>query len=137
MNRNVDASIKTMWHKTSAFDPFYKSMHTSNAEDFVKILSLCCEPSNQLQDEIAAYIREPSPENQDLDIIKFWIDAGARYLSLSKSVLTLLSIPTGSCDVERSFSHLRHLQTPERNGAMEETVCMQMMLYVNNKLSFD
>ena len=56
------------------------------------------------------------------------------YPNLSDVVLQLLCLPNGSADVERSFSKLRKLQDPTRSSMSENTLRMQMTLYVNQDL---
>uniref|UniRef100_A0A1X7V8L2 HAT C-terminal dimerisation domain-containing protein n=1 Tax=Amphimedon queenslandica TaxID=400682 RepID=A0A1X7V8L2_AMPQE len=61
------------------------------------------------------------------------------YPNLYDAAVQLLSISTGSCDVERSFSLMRNVQQPNQSCMSEKTLCMELTIYYNKDLdqSFD
>ena len=55
------------------------------------------------------------------------------YPHLSHGALQLLSISTGSCDVERSFSLMCNIQQPNQLSMRENTLCMEMVLHFKQR----
>ena len=72
------------------------------------------------------YLLEPQSNNPEITTIKYWRGAVQLYPQLSQAALQLLSISTGSVDVERSFSKLRKIQHPTRSSVSAETLRMQI-----------
>ena len=99
------------------------------------LFSLVNGDSPEFQKEFDLYLLEPIPENPELCILDFWKASIPQFPNLAPSVLQILSIPNGSCEVERS---LRTLQHPSRTVMSQETLKMQMTLYVihNKFLTF-
>lgn len=87
-----------------------------------------------LKEEFDQYLGEPIPDNPELQTLDFWKAANPRFPNLSPKVLQLLSIPNGSCEVERSFSKLRNLQNPSRSLMSADKLKMQMTLNINQDI---
>ena len=92
------------------------------------------EISQELKVEFDQYLADPVPQNFTLQVIDFWNCVSAQYPHLSTVVLQILSIPVSSASVERSFSKLRRLQIPTRANLSVNKLCMQAVLYYNQKL---
>lgn len=65
---------------------------------------------------------------------EFWNALCTRLPKLSQAALTLLAVPPHSVDVERSFSKVKMLLTPQRRRLTEENVERLVMLYHNANL---
>ena len=96
-----------LWKRAVVFDPFLKLSQCQQFTIYKQLFSLVDDAIPQ--DEFDEYLREPIPENPELNAFDFW---RARYPNLAPCVLQLLCIPNG---VERSFSKLRNLQHPSRS----------------------
>ena len=117
-------------------DPFSLS---NNFEGYSKMFSLVASISPDLQKEFEYYFTEPVPTNPEIKIMDYWKKRKILYSNLSDAAVQLLSISTGSCDVERLFSLMRNVQQPNQSCMSEKTLCMELTLYYNKDLdqSFD
>lgn len=123
-----------LWKQGVVLDPFLKSSQLQQFVMYSDLFSLVYDDISVLQEEFDQYLLEPIPDNPEIDILDFWKAAIPRFPNLAPSVLQLLSIPNGSCEVERSFSKLRNLQHPSRSLMSLETLRMQMTLYFNQDI---
>ena len=99
-----------LWKKAVVLDPFLK---VSQSQDFMSYRDFFgLDGDANLKEEFDQYLGEPIPDNPELQTLDFWKAAISRFPNLLPKVLQLLSIPNGSCEVERSFSKLRNLQNP-------------------------
>ena len=81
-------------------DPFLKSSQSQRFVMYNDLFSLVYDDVSVLQEEFDQYLLEPIPNNPEIDILDFWKAAIARFPNLAPSVLQILSIPNGSCEVE-------------------------------------
>ena len=134
--RNLKQDVcgpKGLWKKAVVLDPFLK---LSQSQDFMSYRDFfgLVDGDATLKEEFDWYLGEPIPDNPELQTLDFWKAAIPRFPNLSPKVLELLSIPNGSCEVERSFSKLRNLQNPSRSLMSTDTLKMQMKLYINQDI---
>ena len=115
-----------LWKQGVVLDPFLKS---SQPQEFAVYKDLC----TKICLEFDLYLLEPIPENPELCILNVWKASIPRFPNLAPSVLQILSIPNSSCEVEHSLSKLS-LQPPSRTVMSQETLKMQMTLYVNQDI---
>lgn len=92
-----------MWRKAKILDPFQKHLMDNAFDEYRELFLLCTSELDLLQEEFLLYMKEDFPANKDIDILTFW-DKCDKYPNLRSVALNLLCMPTGSCDVERSFS---------------------------------
>ena len=72
-------------------------------------------------------------ESDDLNIVSFWKQKTDEYLLLSNVALKVLGIPASTADVERSFSLLKTLETPQRLQMSDSHVRDHIYCYFNSK----
>ena len=122
-----------LWKKAVVLDPFLK---LSQSQDFMSYRDFfgLVDGDATLKEEFDQYLGEPIPDNPELQTLDFWKAAIPRFPNLSPKVLQLLSIPNGSCEVERSFSKLRNLQNPSRSLMSADKLKMQMTLNINQDI---
>ena len=120
-----------LWKQVVVLDPFLESSQPQEFAVYKDLFSLVNGDIPEFQKEFDLYLLEPIPENSKLCILDFWKASIPRFPNLAPSVLQIPSILNGSCEVEHSFSKLRTLQHPSRTVMIQETLKMQMTLYVN------
>lgn len=69
----------------------------------------------------------------DIEPIRYWRAAKARFPTLSSCAIRYLSVPPGSVDAERSFSARGNILTPQRLGLTRVNRSRLTFLYVNSK----
>lgn len=120
-----------IWEKSEVLDPQKKIFCNPDFNTYKDFFSLATDINDELRQQFDMYMQEPPPANSHLQTIQYWDAVQEQYSSLSKAALALLCMPTGSCDVERSFSKLRYLQRPDRSAMGNTLLSMQLILYVN------
>ena len=110
-----------------------KGALSKNFEDYTEMFSLIVDDTSYILKEFEYYIQEPMPTNPEVQIMDYWKGLQVLYPNLSSAVTQLLSISTGSCDVERSFSLMRNVQQPNQSNMTVNTLCMEMTLYYNKE----
>ena len=89
--------------------------------------------NDALLDEWGAYWNDVAIESDDFNIVSFWEQKTDEYLILSEVALKVLWIPASTADVERSFSLLKTLETPQRLQMSDSHVRDHMYCYFNSK----
>ncbi len=74
------------------------------------------------------------PDNKDLKIIDYWISLQVQLPTLSNIALTNLGLSCGSCDVKRSFSKFRNIQTIRRCRLSDESLNIYSILNFNGDI---
>ena len=135
-SRNVQGEVKLLWKNAVVLDPFLKSGQSRNFENYCSMFSLVLTDDElpKIEKEFPLYLNEPTPDNLELEILEYWKGMQVLYPCLSLAALQLLSISTGSCDVERSFSLMRNIQQPNRASMHADTLCMEMVLHFNKDI---
>ena len=128
---------KMMRCRIIVLDPFLKSAQSPNFEDYTDMFSLVVNDLSDIEKEFPKYLQEPITSNLEVFILDYWKGLEILYPNLSSAVTELLSISTGSCDVERSFSMMKAVQQPNRSLMTENTLRMEMVLYFNKDLDHD
>ena len=108
-------------------DPAQLSLLPNNIDTFVQgipELSKC-------RDEWTTYLEIAKSANLPETPRLFWLATRTRLPILSKVALGLLQVPARSVDVERSFSKVGMLLTPQRRRMTEENLEKLTFLYVN------
>jgi hypothetical protein len=84
-------------------------------------------------EERVAYnqIRKTTTYDENFCPAKFWKTFSRELPKLSKLCLTALSIPSSSADVERSFSTLRRILTPQRSCMVEANLSTHLRIIYN------
>lgn len=138
LNLNVSNELKSLWKLATIFNPYRKDLVAVFEDDNLKydFAYLCkqfIEPSEieEIKQKIREYLLENVPENQ-IEVLDFWKNAASRFPKLSNVATNCLSI--GSCEAERAFSALRHIQSPEKSKLTLKHLKMYLMVYFNNKL---
>lgn len=140
--RNVSDSVRSAWEIAGLLDPFQKNLFVPINEegDLDNRLKTIFQSHDRLMDtekllnlkrDVEKYMEEAMPENKEIEILQYWVDSAERYPVLSELACDILSIPIGSCDAERAFSALRHIQTEDRNRMSQEYLRMYLILYFN------
>ena len=127
---------KRIIQKIQVFDPFNKCLQNQDFEYYKELFLQVSEAEDikSLENEFKEYLSDLIPDNSELEVLKYWSSVEHKYPKLSKIAITLLCIPCGSCDAERSFSKLRDLNTTKRNRMNSETLKMQMIMYFNGDI---
>lgn len=141
INTNVSAELKKLWKMSKVFDPYKKQLIRIFDEegelksDFAHLCKQFINPDElqKLKNQLNEYLLESPPENENINILQYWIDSKNQRDVLSKLAINCICLPIGSCEVERAFSALRQIQTPERNQLSESSLKAYLMLYFNNK----
>ena len=115
-------------------DPFLKAGQSQSFNNYISMFELVTNEPTALEDEFNNYLHEPCPDNPEIEILTYWKNMARNYPNLADVALQLLCLPSGSADVECSFSKLRKLQDPTRSSMSENTFRMQMILYVNQDI---
>ena len=135
--RNLQDDVVQLWYRAIVLDPFLKSAQSPNFEDYTDMFSLVVDDLSDIEKEFPKYLQEPIPSNLEVFILDYWKGLETLYPNLSPAVTELLSISTGSCDVECSFSMMKAVQQPNRSLMTENTLRMEMVLYFNKDLDHD
>jgi hypothetical protein len=132
--RNLHDEVKQLWIRAIILNPFLKSAQSPNIEDYKDMFSLISDNLSDIEKEFPKYLQEPMPSNLEVDIMEYWKGLQILYPTLSTTATQLLSVSTGSCDVERSFSMMRNVQCPNRSSMKEDTLRMETILYFNKDI---
>lgn len=135
--RNLSPDVcgpEGLWKRAIVLDPFLKSGQLQSFNSYISMFELVSDEPTALEVEFNNYLHEPCPDNPEIEILTYWKSMARNYPNLADVALQLLCLPNGSADVERSFSKLRKLQDPTRSSMSENTLRMQMTLYVNQDL---
>ena len=135
--RNLSPDVcgsEGLWKRAIVLDPFLKGGQSKSFNNYISMFKLVTDEPTALEGEFNNYLHEPCPDDPEIEILTYWKSMARNYPNLSDVVLQLLCLPNGSADVERSFSKLRKLQDPTRSSMSENTLRMQMTLYVNQDL---
>ena len=68
------------------------------------------------------------------DVKGFWLAVKPRVPQLAALAWLLLAVPSNSADVERSFSRLKNVLTPQRQGLSDDSIKQLTALYFNDML---
>lgn len=124
------------------FDPMkarYLNLTINDLKSLPRISSISNDQEKfmDLKFEYQSYIndlkREPLLERPE-SLFVFWSENHEKYPILSKIALCYLSIPISSAQVERSFSILKKIITPERQSLTVQNLKILVFLYFNNFL---
>ena len=88
--------------------------------------------TNEQFDELQSYLRLSFTKESNL--IKFWRDRKSQFPHLSAAAINILSIPTSSASVERSFSRAKELLGNKQLRTGEDLVESRMILLDNAEL---
>jgi hAT family protein len=70
----------------------------------------------------------------DIDSLEYWIKNSEKFPHLSKFAIQCLNVPSGSCDVERSFSQYSWIcGDSQRNNMSSATKSLRMMAVFNKQ----
>lgn len=130
IERNLNPKTSNLWKHVSIFDPFQKNHNLLDVKAFCGDMT----QYNLQEDSVHDYMKQILPNKEGFDLFDYWKEQAISFPELSNFILDILSMPSGSCDVERSFSNLRQIQTPQRTSLSEENLKMQLMIYLNNKI---
>lgn len=102
-------------------------METAELEDFLMSSLISepeapTEPKQPISEELERYLRFPTIQDSNTDILKFWGSNQCQFPLLAQLAREVLCIPASSCSSERLFSATGRIITPSRcNLAPERT----------------
>jgi len=123
------------WREVQYLDPRKASMIVGTDTEVVpsSLQNLLATKVPKL--EIVNYktYRESLTYDQSFFPLRFWRTYSREMPTLSTLAIVALSIPASSADVERSFSLLKRLLTPDRNAFTEDNLEIHMKLQFNKE----
>jgi hypothetical protein len=129
-NLPPDSKQVKLFEKSQIFNPAKKSQVSQVFENYVDLfITLKAEITDDLKKEFDSYLTKC--DVNVADSFQYWLEAEKTHPSLALAALRCHSIPSGSIDVERTFSKLRYMQRPNRSRASEQSVKECMILFVN------
>jgi hypothetical protein len=134
--RNLDKNFfgkDSLFNKCMVFNPFSKCALNQDYSYYLETFNSVIE-SDTLESEFNEYMKMDIPDNKDLKIIDYWISLQVELPTLSKIALTYLGLSCGSCDVERSFSKFRNIQTIRRCRLSDESLNIYSILNFNGDI---
>jgi hypothetical protein len=84
---------------------------------------------NDVKREFQSYLKDPIPDNIEIDVISFWLSYRKSYPLLSKVAINYLTISLGSLDAERSLNKFHDVNTIRRNQLDNESLKINSWFY--------
>ena len=129
---------KTSWEGVQYFDPRKASQFVGGTETIPASLSFVC-PREVTEVELRKYkeIRNAEVFDRSFCPYKFWQKYSREMPYLSSAALKALCFPPSSAEVERSFSAMKRILTPQRTSLTEENLAFHLQLAFNQRIQAD